>query len=122
MNRVIFLISALLLSFTAFAECIPSGFGPNPNSCIDPAPQVPLDRPTDMCFPDGCRPIVYAESGRFVVAKSELPNGFEVLGYAGPCHVADLMQCPAIYRQAAERMRVDAEQQNRAQGYLLLPQ
>lgn len=106
-----------LIAISAFADCnYNAGFGPGP--ICDPAP---INKPVDMCFPDGCRPINYTVQGAFVIAQSELPNGFQVLGYAGPCHTGNVIDCPAIYQQAAERMRVDAEQQNRAQGYVLLP-
>ncbi len=119
MKWVAMLVASALLSSAVYAECVNNGFGPGPT--CDPPPVSVIDRPSDMCFPDGCRPITYTVNGLFVIAQSELPNGFQVLGYAGPCHSFGLTQCPAIYRQAAERMRVDAEQQNRAQGYLLLP-
>jgi hypothetical protein len=75
MRKLIF--TALLLSATTAASA--QGF----------VPAVPT-YPQELCFEDRCAPIRFTflgtpEARYFVLADSQLPSGWPVMGFAGPC-------------------------------------
>jgi hypothetical protein len=95
------------------------GFGPNP-SCIPgcvalPEPPVELSGPPVLCIREVCVPVVYSWVGSKAVAESTLPNGYEVLGWSGPCFHADRTQCPFIFGQAFSDLQINAARADRAQ-------
>jgi hypothetical protein len=95
------------------------GFGPNPNcipGCkVDP-PVVPASPgPKELCIRDTCAPVVYSWIGSKVVAESVLINGYEVMGWSGPCFHEDRAQCPHIFDQAFLDLQINAYRADRAQ-------
>jgi hypothetical protein len=94
---------------------------------IGPAPCVPGCRgeallgpvgPGELCIRDACSPVVYFWVGDKAVAESRLANGYEVLGWAGPCLSEDRALCPDILNQAFTDLRTNALRANRAQNFL----
>jgi hypothetical protein len=73
--------------------------------------------PGELCIKDACSPVTYFWVGAKAVASSWLPNGYEVLGWAGPCLNEDVSKCPDIFNQAFADLRTNALRANRAQGY-----
>ena len=73
--------------------------------------------PTQLCIQDTCKPVTYSWIGARAVAESWLPNGYEVLGWAGPCLHEDVAQCPDIFNQAFADLRNNALRANRAQSF-----
>lgn len=97
------LLMGLSLSFTASAQCFSPGCGtPLPNG------------PAELCIREACQPVRYSWLGTMAVAESTLPNGYNVLGWAGPCAEASL-NCPDILNQAFADLRTNALRANRAQ-------
>lgn len=100
-------IALSLLASSAYAGC--DGFGPGPVNC--PPPVNPVG-PAVLCVGDAaCQPIIYEWVGKFFVATSHLPTGYEVIGWGGPCHSES---CPDIGNQAFRDLSVNADQINRA--------
>lgn len=101
----------------AMAECVDgvwrgpwAGPSPVPPSCEEP---IPEDLSV-LCFPEACNEVEYGWTGAFRIAKSKLPNGYEVLGWSGPCYSG---ACPEIDTQAYSDLWWNARQANRAQRY-----
>ena len=74
-------------------------------TCAGPGPCVPgsgqLIGPDSLCLAKVCQPVRYAQLDDFVTAVSALPDGYPVMGWAGPCHTPNLAQdCPAIAGEA----------------------
>lgn len=117
------LVAAGLLSAAARAECVDGAwegpwFGPSPvpPSCAEePAPPVSDAAPGELCFPAGCRPVVYTPFRRFTLAESTLPDDYPVLGFSGPCLDA---ACPEVQTQAFQNLWWNARQANRARRYV----
>lgn len=65
-----------------------------------------------LCFQEACQPVTYQVVGPFTIATSALPNGYEVLGWSGPC---DQPVCPDIRNQAFMDLTLNAKRANRAQ-------
>lgn len=108
MLRTIY-VSVLGLAMSMPVWACNQGFGPG--GCVDlPEPLGPVE----LCILD-CLPVSYVQFGNFALAKSQLSNGFEVMGWAGPCWSAELGQCPDIYHQAFEDLHTNAQRVNRAQ-------
>jgi len=104
---------SLMLSMPplASAQCFgPGGCQPNP-------PPIEPTGPAELCLPDGCMPIGYQWSGDYAVAHSQLPNGYPVMGMAGPCFSVNRADCPDIFNQAAAMLKPRALEANRAQRY-----
>jgi hypothetical protein len=93
--------------------CIPGCRGEAPV-----APGVGPFGPTELCLPEACSPVAYFWIGAKAVAESTLPNGYEVLGWAGPCLNEDRALCPDILNQAFNDLRMNALRANRAQNFL----
>jgi hypothetical protein len=74
--------------------------------------------PGELCIKDACSPVTYSWVGAKAVAESRLPNGYEVLGWAGPCLNEDRSQCPDIFNQAFADLRTNALRVNRAQTFV----
>jgi hypothetical protein len=110
-------VIALFFSLPTFAQCFGPGgctwAGPSPT----PPPPAPVDPtgPTDLCIRDQCQPVFYSWLGRKVVAESTLPNGYEVMGWAGPCLNPIPGNCPDIFNQAHRDLLNNALIRNRAQ-------
>lgn len=94
----------LMVSLPASAQCFSPG-GP----CESPAESA---GPAELCFPTGCRPVVYTTLAGFVIAESALPNGYSILGWSGPCLDAT---CPEQAIQAYEDLWINARRAARAQ-------
>jgi len=73
--------------------------------------------PSELCIKDVCKPVTYFWVGAKVVAESWLPNGYEVMGWSGPCLNEDRAQCPDILNQAFNDLRTNALRANRAQAF-----
>lgn len=116
-------LSALIFSSMAFADehcfgpggCVPESvvtepcFGPG--GCVpDPDPMGPVF----LCLPTGCNVVTYRSVDNFVIAVSQLPNGYPVIGWSGACLDTD---CPDIYNQAFADLELNAKRANRAQRY-----
>jgi hypothetical protein len=73
--------------------------------------------PGELCFPESCSPVTYFWVGAKAVAESRLPNGYEVMGWSGPCLNDDRALCPDILNQAFSDLRMNALRANRAQHF-----
>jgi hypothetical protein len=104
------LIFGLLLSFTVAAgaqdwrECEPPETG---------APEL-------LCFKDVtgfevCSIVRYVAVGNIMLAVSKTLDGYEVLGWSGPCDQPSTDGCPSIKRQAFNDLRVNLINAQRAQ-------
>ena len=129
--RVLLLIG-LLVSSLAFAQSCPEGqifnscdgpqFGPGPCTpgCVavgvHPVITDPVG-PAELCVTE-CRSVTYRWIGDLVVAESALANGYQVLGWSGPCNSADRGECPDILNQAFADLTMNAKRANRAQKFL----
>lgn len=103
--KTILTAALLLTSSLAYAQC----FGPG--GC---SPEPVIAGTAELCFPEGCQPVQYSRRGQFMLAESTLPNGYAVLGWAGPCMDTD---CPDLLYQAAADLELNAKRANRAQRY-----
>jgi len=65
-----------------------------------------------LCFAT-CSPVSFTNHGTFLLATSQLPNGYPVMGWAGPCFGS----CPDLKNQAFMDLRLNAKRINRAQRY-----
>jgi len=110
--RLLILVSALLVSMAANANCN-QGFGPG--GCVPESPA--LLGPAELCIID-CKPVQYTQFGLFALATSTLANGYTVLGWAGPCQLDNLSLCPDIYNQAFQDLYITAQRANRAQYHI----
>lgn len=110
--RLLILVSALLVSMAANANCN-QGFGPG--GCVPESPA--LLGPAELCIID-CKPVIYTQFGLFALATSSLGNGYSVLGWAGPCQLDNLSLCPDIYNQAFQDLYITAQRANRAQYHI----
>jgi hypothetical protein len=102
-------------------DCSGPQFGPAP--CVPGCRgeiTLPADGPFgpgELCIAEVCKPVTYFWVGAKAVAESWLPNGYEVLGWSGPCLNENRSQCPDILNQAFNDLRTNALRANRAQGY-----
>ena len=102
---VVMLVLTALLPPIAAAGC--GGFGPG--GCeFPPAPVVSAER---FCFDGVCNPADGQWVGDFYVMTSQIPNGFGVMGWGGPCPDRN---CPDIGNQALRDLAANADQINRA--------
>lgn len=101
-----FLVAPLFaLSFSASAQC----FGPG--GC---QPGLSYG-PSKLCIETVCVPIEYTIWDRFVIAKAPLAvNGYQQLGWSGPCHEADVLLCPGAWNQAAKDLEINLLRIHRA--------
>jgi hypothetical protein len=129
--RVLLLSLLVLFSASVLAQSCPEGQifnscdGPQtgPGQCIPgcvavgvpPVVSEPIG-PTELCISGACRPVGYLWIGNLVIAEAQLPNGYAVMGWSGPCGFADRSQCPDILNQAFNDLRTNALRANRAQG------
>jgi len=106
-----------------YDDCNHTSVGPGPciPGCVasgNPIPPVDeLTGPAELCIHEACQSVSYRWAGDLVIAESQLANGYEVLGWAGPCLSTDRAQCPDILNQAFEDLRINALRANRAQFY-----
>ena len=136
MYKVILAVVALWISvlvpYWASAQSCPEGqifnscdgpqFGGGgcvPGCVVIGVPPVMTDPvgPSELCLPDGCRPVTYYWIGDLVVAESALANGYQVLGWSGPCLSANRGECPDILNQAFSDLTMNAKRANRAQSF-----
>jgi hypothetical protein len=122
------IIAAGFLSSPAFAQTCPTGFiwddcehtyvGPGPcvPGCIPDPNYTPGDPagPDKLCIRDKCYSVQYSWIRNCVVADSNIRNGYQVLGTAGPCSSSDRSKCPDIKNQAWNALRNSALNANRA--------
>jgi hypothetical protein len=92
------LLSLLLIPALANSEPC---FSP---SCTEPEYQ--------LCFAT-CQPVTFTNHGQFLLATSQLPNGYPVIGWSGPC----FGDCPDLKNQAFADLELNAKRVNRAQRY-----
>lgn len=124
-------LGLLFIPALAFAQVCPpgqtwndcSGSQAGPGSCVTGCRGIIAEGagpfgPGELCIQNDCSPVTYFWIGAKAVAESRLPNGYEVLGWAGPCLNDDVTQCPDIFNQAFADLRNNALRVNRAQGYL----
>jgi hypothetical protein len=104
-----------------YDDCSGPQFGPG--GCIPGCRGVPTPDvggpfgPSELCIKEACSPVTYFWVGSKAVAESKLPNGYEVLGWSGPCLNDDRSQCPDILNQAFADLRTNALRANRAQTF-----
>ena len=101
----------------AFAQV---GFGPGPLPGDNDLPLVPYPPPTgapsEICYPSGCIPVRYLAVGDMLIAFSKLGNGYESIGWSGPC-VGGVVNCPSLGRQAFNDLWVNLVNATRAQSF-----
>ena len=73
--------------------------------------------PAELCINAACSPVVYFWVGAKAVAESRLPNGYEVMGWAGPCLSENRSQCQDIFNQAFYDLHTHALRATRAQTF-----
>jgi hypothetical protein len=78
--------------------------------CFSPACPVPEYQ---LCFAT-CAPVQFTTVGAFTLASSQLPNGYPVVGWSGPCFDGN---CPDVKNQAFADLELNAKRANRAQRY-----
>jgi hypothetical protein len=128
---LIFGLLAGLFAVSALAQTCPEGFyfetceGPQvggsgpcvpgcyPDLSLPPTPPPPAES-RQLCFPAGCAPVTYTWFRRFLIAESELPSGYPMMGFSGPCISGS---CPEIQEQAYQNLFWNARQANRAARY-----
>lgn len=100
-----FIMMALAaVPFVASAQC----FGPGGCSAEN-------DWPDQICIGSVCTPVDYQILDRFVIARATLPAiGYPQIGWSGPCPVADVLQCPGAFEQAAQDLEINLLRINRA--------
>ena len=125
-------LGVLLAPMLAFAQTCPTGqtwddcsapqFGPG--GCVPGCrgesvvtPGTGPFGPSELCIHLVCSPVTYFWVGAKAVAESRLPNGYEVLGWSGPCLNEDRSQCPDILNQAFNDLRTNALRVYRAQSF-----
>ena len=127
------LLGLLFAPVLAFVQTCPIGqtwedcsgpqFGPGPctpgcrGEVVVPPSKGPFG-PSELCITETCKPVTYFWVGAKAVAESRLPNGYEVLGWAGPCLNEDRSQCPDILNQAFNDLLDNALRANRAQTFV----
>lgn len=128
------ILAAALLSTASFG----AGFGPAGDLCPDgqvydactgtsagPGPCIPgciaapigPIGPAQLCIANVCAPVVYGWEGDIATAQSTAPSGYQVIGWSGPCGYSNRSQCPDIFNQAFEDMRMNALKVHRAQNF-----
>lgn len=134
--RSVLLVSVLSVPLLAFGQSCPTGqvynscdgpqFGPGPCTpgCyaipgVNPPTSPEPTGPNELCITEPCQVVQYRWSGDLVVAESQLPNGYAVMGWSGPCFNEDRSQCPDILNQAFNDLRTNALRANRAQSFVL---
>lgn len=122
MRLFILVVSALALSFGIFS--MPSfavGFGPGPLPGDGDVPIIPAPpatgAPTEICYGSVCVPVQYIALGKIIIARSTLENGYEMVGWSGPCDQDTLAECPSLSRQAFNDLWVNLVNATRAQRY-----
>ncbi len=71
--------------------------------------------PAKLCIETVCVPIEYTIWDRFVIAKAPLAvNGYQQLGWSGPCHEADVLLWPGAWNQAAQDLEINLLRVHRA--------
>jgi hypothetical protein len=98
-----------------YDDCNRASVGPG--ACIPGCRGEASAGPAQLCIQDTCKPVTYFWVGARAIAESWLPNGYEVLGWAGPCLNEDRSQCPDIFNQAYADLRNNALRANRAQTF-----
>lgn len=84
--------------------CVPGWVCPVKPPVTPPAPIGP----PQLCLgASGCFPVLYRADGGFLIAESVLPNGYRVMGWAGPCG-GPISSCPDIGNQAHSDLRMNA--------------
>jgi len=86
----------------------PCVVGCRPVGGFVPPPAVGVEQ---LCFPAGCRNVVFTWVNRFLVAESTLPCGYPVMAFAGPCLTPP---CPVLKEVAMDGLKWNAKQANRA--------
>ena len=125
-------LGMLFVPALAFAQTCPTGqiyddcsgpqFGPGGcvlgcrGEAVAPPASGPFG-PAELCINNACSPVTYFWVGAKAVAESKLPNGYEVLGWSGPCLNENRAECPDILNQAFNDLRVNALRANRAQTF-----
>ena len=84
-------------------------------ACFSPScgPIQPVGTP-ELCIADVCTPVSYSWTGDIALATATLANGYQVVGWSGPCKSVDRSQCPDIFNQAHRDLIVNALRVNRA--------
>ena len=122
------LLGLLFIPALSFAQACPPGqyyddcnrTSAGPGACIPgcrgESSAGPVG-PAQLCILDACSPVTYFWIGAKAVAESRLANGYEVLGWSGPCLSDDRTECPDILNQAFNDLRMNALRANRAQTF-----
>ncbi len=84
-------------------------------ACFSPScgPIQPVGAP-ELCIADSCTPVAYSWLGDLAIAFSILSNGYQVVGWSGPCKSVDRSQCPDIFNQAFDDLTMNAKRVSRA--------
>ena len=111
-------LGLLFAPVLAFAQV---GFGPGPAPGDGDIPAVPLPPPTgapsEICYGAICQPVQYLAVGQMMIAVSRMSNGFEVIGWSGPCE-GPVEGCPSMARQAFNDLWVNIVSATRAQNFV----
>ena len=95
---------SFVVSLSASAQCFGPGGCPTENGW-----------PDRICIGSVCTPVDYQILDRFVIARATLPAiGYPQIGWSGPCPVADVLQCPGAFEQAAQDLEINLLRINRA--------
>ena len=98
-------------------DCNHTSTGPGPclPQCVPVAPAGEPVGPDELCVGDlPCQPVTYRWQGQCVVADALLPPSYQVLGWAGPCLSASVVDCPDIKNQAHRDLYNNALRVHRA--------
>lgn len=89
MKKLIFLFLCLI-PFITFAQVCPG-----PGGC---EPTTPF-QPPKLCIRDVCTPVTYTQLDKIVIAQTSI-NGYNIIGWAGPCLQETVNECGDIFNQA----------------------
>lgn len=96
-----FAVAISLTTLTASAQVFgPAGDATWAGPAPTPPPSAGPAGPLEWCVHGECQPVFYVWLGKKAVAESTLPDGYETLGWAGPCLQEDRNACLDIFNQA----------------------
>lgn len=103
----------LTLAFMPALSFAQGCFGPGGCDSVAILPTGPVE----LCVADSCTPVDYSWTGDMAIASTTLSNGYQVIGWSGPCKSIDRSQCPDILNQAHRDLTTNALRINRAVNF-----
>ena len=101
--KSLLLTLALIPSLSIAQPCFSPSCGP-----IEPVGAA------ELCLGAACTPVNYSWTGDMAIASTTLANGYQVIGWSGPCKSVDRSQCPDIFNQAFADLTMNAKRVSRA--------